>query len=85
MNWINGFELLAVRVTGIYHYSTDFYISIGTEPYQFPFSGGLMWGGLTVCALRLAKRLNFGKIITAIVLPGYSQIVARIPIFATDL
>lgn len=59
-------ELLAVRVTGIYHYSTDFYISIGTEPYQFPFFGGLMWGGLTVCALRLAKRLNFGKIMTAL-------------------
>ena len=45
---IAGFalELLAVRVTDIYHYSPDFYISIGFKPYQFPFFGGLMWGGL---------------------------------------
>ena len=44
---IAGFalELLAVRVTDIYHYSPDFYISIGFKPYQFPFFGGLMWGG----------------------------------------
>ena len=48
-------ELLAVRVTGIYHYSPDYYISIGFAPYQFPFFGGLMWGGLTVCALRIAR------------------------------
>ena len=60
-------ELLAVRVTGIYHYSPDFYISIGVAPYQFPFFGGLMWGGLTVCALRLSKRLQFGKVMTALV------------------
>lgn len=41
---IAGFalELLAVRVTDIYHYSPDFYISIGFKPYQFPFFGGLM-------------------------------------------
>ena len=38
-------ELLAVRVTGIYHYSPDFFIDLGFEPYQFPFFGGLMWGG----------------------------------------
>ena len=60
-------ELLAVRVTGIYHYSPDFYISIGFAPYQFPFFGGLMWGGLTVCALRIARRLGFGKLMTALV------------------
>ena len=60
-------ELLAVRVTGIYHYSPDYYISIGFAPYQFPFFGGLMWGGLTVCALRLAKKLGFGKLMTAFV------------------
>ncbi len=59
-------ELLAVRVTGIYHYSPDYYISIGFAPYQFPFVGGLMWGGLTVCALRLAKKLGFGKLMTAL-------------------
>ena len=58
-------ELLAVRVTGIYHYSPDFYISIGFAPYQFPFFGGLMWGGLTVCALRTAGKLGFGKLLTA--------------------
>lgn len=30
-------ELLAVRLTDIYHYSDDFFISIGFRPYQFPF------------------------------------------------
>ncbi len=60
-------ELLAVRVTGIYHYSPDFYISIGAAPYQFPFFGGLMWGGLTVCGLRIAQRMGFGKLMTAFV------------------
>ena len=60
-------ELLAVRVTGIYHYSPDFYISIGFAPYQFPFFGGLMWGGLTVCGLRIARKLNIGKLMTALV------------------
>ena len=60
-------ELLAVRVTGIYHYSPDYYISIGFAPYQFPFFGGLMWGGLTVCALRIAKKLGFGRLMTALV------------------
>ncbi|MBO4888130.1 MAG: DUF422 domain-containing protein [Firmicutes bacterium] len=60
-------ELLAVRVTGIYHYSPDFYISIGFAPYQFPFFGGLMWGGLTVCALRIVRNLGFGKLMTAFV------------------
>lgn len=50
-------ELLAVRLTDIYHYSNKFYISIGFAPYQFPFFGGLMWGGITVCALRIAKKL----------------------------
>ena len=65
---IAGFalELLAVRVTDIYHYSGDFYICIGFEPYQFPFFGGLMWGGLTVCALRIAGRLNLSPLLTAL-------------------
>ena len=54
-------------MTGIYHYSPDFYISIGFAPYQFPFFGGLMWGGLTVCALRIAEKLGFGKWMTALV------------------
>lgn len=39
-------ELLAVILTDIYHYSNDFFISIGFVPYQFPFFGGLMWGGI---------------------------------------
>lgn len=36
---IAGFslELLAVRLTEIYHYSNLYYIMIGIEPYQFPF------------------------------------------------
>ena len=66
---IAGFalELLAVRVTDIYHYSRDFYVSIGFEPYQFPFFGGLMWGGLTVYALRIAIRLKTTPVLTALV------------------
>ena len=60
-------ELLAVRVTGIYHYSPLFYISIGFKPYQFPFFGGLMWGGLTVYGLRIAQKMGFEKIMTAFV------------------
>lgn len=59
-------ELLAVRFTGIYHYSKDFFISIGFEPYQFPFFGGLMWGGITVCALRIAKKFSLGNFMTAL-------------------
>lgn len=59
-------ELLAVRVTDIYHYSPDFYISIGFAPYQFPFFGGLMWGGLTVCGLRIANKLQLSKLMTAL-------------------
>lgn len=60
-------ELLAVRVTDIYHYSPDFYISIGFKPYQFPFFGGLMWGGLTVYGLRIAKRLRLNVLGTSLV------------------
>lgn len=60
-------ELLAVRVTDIYHYSPDFYISIGFKPYQFPFFGGLMWGGLTVYSLRIARRLKLNDFMTALV------------------
>ncbi len=59
-------ELLAVRVTGIYHYSPDFFIDLGFEPYQFPFFGGLMWGGLTVCGLRVSSKLHLGKPLTAL-------------------
>jgi hypothetical protein len=60
-------ELLAVRITGIYHYSEDLFVSIGTRPYQFPFFGGLMWGGLTVYALRIAKRLKVSHLMTALI------------------
>ena len=65
---IAGFalELLAVRVTDIYHYSQDFYVSIGFQPYQFPFFGGLMWGGLTVYALCISRRLNLSPFLTAL-------------------
>lgn len=59
-------ELLAVRLTDIYHYSNDFYISIGYTPYQFPFFGGLMWGGISVVALRIAKKFYLSNIMTAL-------------------
>lgn len=59
-------ELLAVRVTDIYYYSPRFWLSFGFEPYQFPVFGGLMWGGLTVCALRIAQRLGFSRTMTVL-------------------
>lgn len=59
-------ELLAVRLTDIYHYSVDFFISIGFRPYQFPFFGGLMWGGITVCALRLSRKFSLNNLMTAL-------------------
>lgn len=59
-------ELLAVRLTDIYHYSDDFFISIGFRPYQFPFFGGLMWGGITVCALRIARKFSLDKLMTSL-------------------
>ncbi|WP_297688597.1 carotenoid biosynthesis protein [uncultured Anaerococcus sp.] len=59
-------ELLAVRLTDIYHYSNDFYISIGYTPYQFPFFGGLMWGGISVVALRIARKFSLSNIMTAL-------------------
>ena len=58
-------ELAAVAVTDIYYYNPQFWVSLGSEPKQFPFFGGLMWGGLTVCGIKLAKKLNFGKVMTA--------------------
>ncbi len=60
-------ELLAVRVTGIYHYTRQFWISLGKAPDQFPFFGGLMWGGLTVCGKRIADRLSLSRVMTAFV------------------
>lgn len=66
---IAGFvlELLAVRATGIYFYNQAFWLNIGTKPFQFPVFGGLMWGGLTVCALRIADRLKADRLTTALV------------------
>lgn len=65
---IAGFslELLAVRLTEIYHYSNLYYIMIGIEPYQFPFFGGLMWGAVAVCAYKLAKKFKLSPIMTAL-------------------
>ena len=58
-------ELAAVAVTDIYYYNDSFWLSLGKVPKQFPLFGGFMWGGLTVYGIRLAKKLNFGKWMTA--------------------
>lgn len=52
---LEGFilEILAVRATDIYHYSNDYFLSIGAPPNQFPVFGG-MWGALAVCGFRIA-------------------------------
>ncbi len=59
-------ELAAVAVTDIYYYNDSFWLSLGKVPKQFPLFGGFMWGGLTVYGIRLAKKLNFGKWMTAL-------------------
>ena len=59
-------ELLAVRFTDIYHYSNVFFISIGFYPYHFPFFGGLMWGGISVCALRIANKFSISNVMKAL-------------------
>lgn len=65
---IAGFalELLAVALTDIYHYSNLYYIMVGSQPYQFPFFGGLMWGAVAVLSLRLARKLALGDFKTAL-------------------
>lgn len=59
-------ELLAVAVTDIYYYNNAFWLSLGRVPKQFPVFGGFMWGGLTVYGIKLAKKLRFGKKLTAL-------------------
>ena len=59
-------ELLAVAVTDIYYYNPNFFLSLGFEPKQFPVFGGLMWGGLTVCGIKLAQKFRMGKLGTAL-------------------
>ena len=59
-------ELLAVAVTDIYYYNPAFALNLGFEPKQFPVFGGFMWGGLTVCGIRLAQKLRWNKIKTAL-------------------
>lgn len=59
-------ELLAVAVTDIYYYNPDFYLNLGFEPKQFPVFGGFMWGGLTVYGIKLAQKLKWDRIRTAL-------------------
>lgn len=59
-------ELLAVAVTDIYYYNPTFYLNLGFEPKQFPVFGGFMWGGLTVYAIKLAQKLKWDRIRTAL-------------------
>lgn len=59
-------ELGAVRLTDIYHYSNAYFVSIGRPPYQFPFFGGLMWGGMAVCALRIARKFPWSRFLKAL-------------------
>lgn len=41
-------------------------MSIGTVPNQFPFFGGLMWGGVGVCVLRIARKFHTKPLKTAL-------------------
>lgn len=59
-------ELLAVAVTDIYYYNPTFYLNLGFEPKQFPVFGGFMWGGLTVYGIKLAQKLKWDRIRTAL-------------------
>lgn len=60
-------ELLAVAVTDIYYYNPNFYLNIGLAPKQFPFFGGLMWGGLTVYGMKLAEKFKLSKVKTSLI------------------
>ena len=59
-------ELLAVAVTDIYYYNPGFLLNLGFEPKQFPVFGGLMWGGLTVYGIRLARKLKWDRVRTSL-------------------
>lgn len=59
-------ELLAVAVTDIYYYNPSFYLNLGSAPRQFPVFGGFMWGGLTVYGIKLAQKLRWDRIRTAL-------------------
>ena len=59
-------ELLAVAVTDIYYYNQAFLLNLGAEPRQFPVFGGFMWGGLTVYGLKLAQKLRWNRVRTAL-------------------
>ena len=59
-------ELAAVAVTDIYLYNQGFWLNLGFAPKQFPVFGGFMWGGLTVYGLRLAEKLKFSRVLTAL-------------------
>lgn len=59
-------ELLAVAVTDIYYYNSNFYLNLGFEPKQFPVFGGFMWGGLTVYGIKLAQKLKWDRIRTSL-------------------
>ena len=59
-------ELMAVSATDIYFYNPEFWLNLGHVPKQFPLFGGFMWGGLTVYGMKLAKKLGFGKVLTAL-------------------
>ena len=59
-------ELMAVAVTDIYYYNPGFLLNLGREPRQFPVFGGFMWGGLTVYGIKLAQKLQWGRVRTAL-------------------
>ena len=59
-------ELLAVAVTDIYYYNPVFLLNLGFEPKQFPLFGGFMWGGLTVYGIKLAQKLRWDRVRTAL-------------------
>ena len=59
-------ELLAVAVTDIYYYNPDFLLNLGFEPKQFPVFGGFMWGGLTMYGVKLAQKLKWDRVRTAL-------------------
>lgn len=59
-------ELLAVAVTDIYYYNPNFYLNLGFAPKQFPVFGGFMWGGLTVYGIKLAQKLKWDPLKTAL-------------------
>lgn len=62
----NASELFVVGTSHLYHYNEGFVLAIGKRPYHFPLFGGFAWGLSAAYALKIARKFQFNRIITAL-------------------